>query len=57
MPPSGQRRYSQPADGASGAELTANGGRADGDVADAQATPPRSLHVEGDATCGQPISG
>jgi len=55
--PSGQRRYSQPTDGATGVELTGNGGRVDGDVADAQATPPRSLHVEGEAVCGAPISG
>jgi len=56
VPPSGQRRYSQLTDVASGAELTGNGGHANGDVADATASPPHSLHVEGDAVCGQPIS-
>src|SRR3954453_4341824 len=57
VPPSGQRHYAQLTDVTPGVELTGNGGRADGDVTDANATPPRSLHVEGDATCGQPNSG
>ena len=56
VPPSGQRHYSQLTDVRSGAELTENGGKANGDVADAEATPPRSLHVEGEATCGQPVN-
>jgi len=57
VPPSSQRRYSQLTDVPTGAELTENGGKANGDVADAQATPPRSLHIDGDATCGSPING
>ena len=57
VPPSSQRHYSQLTDVPTGVEFTGNGGRANGDVADAEATPPRTLHVEGEATCGTPILG
>ena len=55
VPPSGQRHYSQLTDVAAGAEISGNGGHANGDVADTTASPPHSLHIEGDATCGTPI--
>ena len=57
VPPSDQRRYSQLTDVPTGAEVTGNGATANGDVADATASPPHALHVEGEATCGTPILG
>jgi hypothetical protein len=57
VPPSGQQRYSQLTDVASGADFTGNSAHANGDVADATTSPPRALHIEGDTVCGTPISG
>jgi hypothetical protein len=46
-------RYYSSAPGS--ATLSANGGHADGDALDEDATSPYRLHVEGDAVCGTPI--
>ena len=54
LQPSGQRRYSG---SLSGASITTTGGHADGDVVEKDATPPHTLHVEGDAVCGTPLRG
>jgi hypothetical protein len=55
LKPSGQRRYAAAA--LAGVTITANGGRADGDVVEQSATPPHTVHIQGDAVCGTPIRG
>jgi hypothetical protein len=52
--PSGQRRY---ASHAGTGILTSNGAHASGDVVEKNATPPHTLHVEGDAVCGTSVTG
>jgi hypothetical protein len=47
----GQHRYHAPPGSAT---LTANGGHVNGDALEQDATPPHTLHLEGDAVCGTP---
>ena len=53
--PSGQRRYGGTS--LAGATITTTGGHANGDVVEKDATPPHTLHIEGDAVCGTPLRG
>jgi hypothetical protein len=49
-----QHKYQAPAGSAT---TTATGGHADGDAVEQEATPPHTIHVEGDVTCGAPATG
>jgi hypothetical protein len=49
-----QRRYQAPPGSAT---ATSTGGHADGDAVEQDVTPPHTIHVEGDVTCGTPTTG
>ena len=58
LQPSGQRRYeAAPGSSSAASVITGDGGRANGDVVEKDATPPHALHVEGEAVCGTPVRG
>src|SRR3954451_15893704 len=57
LQPSGQRRYvAAPGAASDAAVITATGATANGDVVDDSVAPPHTLHIEGTATCGTPVS-
>jgi hypothetical protein len=48
-----QRRYQAPAGSAT---ITSTDGHADGEAIEQDATPPHTIRVVGDVTCGTPVS-